>query len=125
MQWLAAISVKRPVFASVLILALTVVGAFAFTQLGLDRFPKVDFPTITVTTRLPGAAPEEVETEITDKIEEAINTISGIEELRSTSAEGVSLVFVQFDLDRSLDEAAQDVRDKVNRVLRDLPRTID
>ena len=61
MQWLAAISVKRPVFASVLILSLTVIGAFAFTRLGLDRFPKVDFPTVVVTTRLPGAAPEEVD----------------------------------------------------------------
>ena len=75
MQWLAAISVKRPVFASVLILSLTIVGAFAFTQLGVDRFPKVDFPTVVVTTRLPGAAPEEVETEITDKIEERIVTV--------------------------------------------------
>ena len=75
MQWLAAISVKRPVFASVLILALTVIGAFSFTRLGLDRFPKVDFPTVVVTTRLPGAAPEEVETEISDKIEERIVTL--------------------------------------------------
>ena len=68
MQWLASISVKRPVFATVIILSLTVVGAFSFGRLGLDRFPKVDFPTVVVTTRLPGAAPEEVETEITDKI---------------------------------------------------------
>src|ERR671918_550033 len=80
MQWLASISVKRPVFATVIILSLTVVGAFSFGKLGLDRFPKVDFPTVVVTTRLPGAAPEEVETEITDKIEEAVNTISGIDE---------------------------------------------
>src|SRR5689334_14473797 len=125
MQWLAAISVKRPVFASVLIIALTVVGAFSFTKLGLDRFPKVDFPTVVVTTRLPGAAPQEVETEITDKIEEAVNTISGIDELRSNSSEGTSLVFVTFALERDLDSAAQDVRDKINRVLPDLPQTID
>lgn len=125
MQWLAAISVKRPVFASVLIIALTVVGAFSFTQLGVDRFPKVDFPTVVVTTRLPGAAPEEVETEITDKIEEAVNTISGIDELRSTSSEGVSMVIVAFLLDKDADVAAQEVRDRVNRVLPLLPRTID
>ena len=125
MQWLAAISVKRPVFASVLILALTVVGAFSFTQLGLDRFPKVDFPTVVVTTRLPGAAPEEVETEITDKIEEAVNTISGIDELRSTSSEGVSKVIISFLLEKDADVAAQEVRDRVNRVLPLLPRTID
>ncbi len=124
MQWLAAISVKRPVFASVLILSLTVIGAFAFTRLGLDRFPKVDFPTIVVTTRLPGAAPEEVETEITDKIEEAVNTISAIDELRSTSSEGVSLVVVSFLLEKDADVAAQEVRDRVNRVLPLLPKTI-
>ena len=86
MQKLAELCVRRPVFASVLILLLTVVGAFGFLRLGVDRFPKVDFPTIVVTTRLPGAAPEEMETEITDKIEEAVNTISGIDELRSTSS---------------------------------------
>src|SRR5687767_568170 len=125
MQWLAALSVKRPVFATVLILALTVVGAFAFGRLGLDRFPKVDFPTVVVTTRLPGAAPEEVETEITDQIEEAVNTISGIDELRSTSSEGVSLVVISFLLEKDADIAAQEVRDRVNRVLPLLPRTID
>src|SRR4029450_179605 len=125
MQWLAAISVKRPVFASVLILALTVVGAFSFSRLGLDRFPKGDFPTVVVTTRLPGAAPEEVETEISDKIEEAVNTISGIDELRSTSSEGVSIVIVAFLLQKDGDGAAQEVRDRVNRVLPLLPRTIE
>ncbi len=117
MQWLAALSVKRPVFATVLILALTVVGAFAFTRLGVDRFPKVDFPTVVVTTRLPGAAPEEVETEITDKIEEAVNTISAIDELRSNSSEGVSQVIIAFLLEKDADIAAQEVRDRVNRVL--------
>src|SRR3954466_16177688 len=124
MQWLAAISVKRPVFATVLILALTVIGAFSFTRLGLDRFPKVDFPTIVVTTRLPGAAPEEVETEISDKIEEAVNTISGIDELRSTSSEGVSTVIIAFLLEKDGDIAAQEVRDRVNRVLPLLPKSI-
>src|SRR4026209_2668181 len=124
MQWLAAISVKRPVFASVLILSLTVVGAFAFTRLGVDRFPKVDFPTVVVTTRLPGAAPEEVETEITDKIEEGVNTISSIDELRSNSSEGVSQVIISFLLEKDADIAAQEVRDRVNRVLPLLPRTI-
>src|ERR671928_963329 len=124
MQWLASISVKRPVFASVLILSLTVIGAFAFTRLGVDRFPKVDFPTVVVTTRLPGAAPEEVETEITDKIEEGVNTISGIDELRSNSSEGVSQVIVAFLLEKDGDVAAQEVRDRVNRVLPLLPKNI-
>src|ERR687885_135263 len=124
MQWLAALCVKRPVFASVLILTLTVVGAFAFTLLGVDRFPKVDFPTVVVTTIQPGAAPEQIETEVSDKIEEAVNTISGIDELRSVSSEGISQVIVSFILEKDTDVAAQEVRDKVNGVLPLLPKTI-
>src|SRR5690349_18235802 len=124
MQWLAALCVKRPVFATVLILSLTVIGAFSFTRLGVDRFPKVDFPTVLVTTVQPGAAPEQIETEITDKIEEAVNTISGIDELRSTSSEGISQVAVAFVLEKDTDVAAQEVRDKVNGVLPLLPKTI-
>ncbi|HUU33028.1 MAG TPA: efflux RND transporter permease subunit, partial [Vicinamibacterales bacterium] len=125
MQWLAALCVKRPVFASVLILSLTVIGGFSFFRLGVDRFPKVDLPTIMITTRLPGAAPEQVETEISDKIEEAVNTISGIDELRSVSSEGVSQVIVSFLLEKNVDVAAQEVRDKVNRVLQGLPSTAE
>ena len=124
MQWLAALCVKRPVFATVLILSLTVIGAFSFTRLGVDRFPKVDLPTVIVTTLQPGAAPEQIETEITDKIEEAVNTISGIDELRSVSSEGISQVIVSFLLDKNTDVAAQEVRDKVNGVLPLLPKTI-
>jgi hydrophobic/amphiphilic exporter-1 (mainly G- bacteria), HAE1 family len=124
MQWLAALCVKRPVFATVLILSLTVVGIFGFTRLGVDRFPKIDFPTIIVTTVQPGAAPEQIETEVTDKIEEAVNTISGIDELRSTSSEGVSQVMISFVLEKDTNIAAQEVRDKVNGVLPFLPRTV-
>jgi len=124
MQWLAELCVRRPVFASVLILSLTVVGAFAFGQLGVDRLPQVDFPTVSVTTRLPGAAPEQVESEVTDKIEEAVNTISGIDQLSSNSAEGISQVIVTFRLEKSADVAAQEVRDRINRILPLLPRTI-
>jgi HAE1 family hydrophobic/amphiphilic exporter-1 len=124
MQWLAALCVKRPVFASVLILSLTVIGAFSFTRLGVDRFPKVDLPTVIVTTVQPGAAPEQIETEITDKIEEGVNTISGIDELRSVSSEGISQVMISFLLDKDTDVAAQEVRDKVNGVLPLLPKTI-
>src|SRR5580765_3537041 len=124
MQWLAALCVKRPVFATVLILSLVVVGAFSFTRLGVDRFPKVDFPTIVITTVQPGAAPEQIETEITDKIEEAVNTISGIDELRSVSSEGISQVIVAFLLEKDGDVAAQEVRDKLNGVLPQLPKTI-
>jgi HAE1 family hydrophobic/amphiphilic exporter-1 len=124
MQWLAALCVKRPVFAWVLVLSLTVVGLFAFGQLGVDRFPNVDIPTISVTTRLPGAAPEQIETEVTDKIEESVNTISGIDTLTSTSSEGISQVVVSFKLEKNADVAAQEVRDRINRVLPQLPRTV-
>lgn len=125
MQWLASICVRRPVFATVLILVLCVVGAAGYTKLGVDRFPKVDFPIITVTTRLPGAGPHEVESEVTDRIEEAVATLSGIDELRSVSAEGISQVFVTFLLEKPIDVAAQEVRDRVNGVLSELPETIE
>src|SRR5216110_2415124 len=124
MQWLAELCGKRPVFATVLILSLTVVGAFSFMKLGVDRFPKVDIPTIVVTTVQPGAAPEQIETEVTDKIEQGVNTISGIDELRSISSEGISQVMIGFLLDKDTDVAAQEVRDKVNGVLPRLPKTI-
>ena len=124
MQWLAALCVRRPVFASVLILSLTVIGVFSFAQLGIDQFPNVDIPTVLVTTRLPGAAPEQVESEVTDKIEEAVNTISGIDTLTSTSSEGVSQVVVSFRLEKNADVATQEVRDRINRILPLLPRTI-
>lgn len=125
MQWLAKICVERPVFATVLILFITVVGAVGYSRLSVDRFPKVDFPTITITTRLNGASPEDIETEITDKVEEAVNTISSIDELRSTSSEGISQVFITFLLEKNVDIAAQEVRDKVANIIPDLPRDID
>ncbi len=125
MNFLASICIRRPVFATVLTLVMLVFGVVGYLNLGLDRFPKIDFPIITVTTRLAGLAPEEVETEITDKIEEAVNTTSGIDELRSVSSEGISQVFITFVLEKDADVAAQEVRDKVNRILPDLPRDID
>jgi hydrophobic/amphiphilic exporter-1 (mainly G- bacteria), HAE1 family len=125
MQWLAEICIKRPIFATVLILLVGVIGLFGYSKLGVDRFPKIDLPIITVTTRLNGAAPEDVETEITDKVEEAVNTISSIDELRSVSAEGVSQVFITFLLEKDVDVAAQEVRDHLNAVIPDLPKNID
>jgi HAE1 family hydrophobic/amphiphilic exporter-1 len=123
MQWLAEVCVKRPVFATMLVMSLVVVGAFSFLSLGVDLFPKIDFPTITVTVANPGASPQEIETEITDKVEEAVNTISGIDELRSTSIEGVSQVFVQFVLEKDVNVAAQEVENRVQTVIPDLPQT--
>ncbi len=125
MQWLAEICVKRPIFASVLTLLIVVLGLAGYRTLGVDRFPKIDFPVVTITTILPGASPEDVETEITDKVEAAVNTVGSIEELRSISAEGISLVVVQFKLEKHVDVMAQDVRDRVDRVLRDLPEGVE
>ena len=125
MRQLAALCVRRPVFATVLILVLVVLGAFSYTGLGLDRYPKIDFPFVTVTTLQPGSAPEDIEMEITDKIEGAVNTISGIEEIRSISSEGISQVIIQFVLEKDPDIAAQDVRDKINGILPELPSDIE
>lgn len=124
MQWLAEICVRRPVFATVIILALTVVGYFGYTKLGVDRFPKVDFPIVTITIREDGASPEEIETDVVDKVEEAVNTISSIDTLNSTSYEGVGQVVVTFQLEKDINVAVQEVRDKVSGVIPDLPLDI-
>jgi hydrophobic/amphiphilic exporter-1 (mainly G- bacteria), HAE1 family len=120
-QTLAEICIRRPVFAAMLVLALAVVGAVAYSKLGVDRFPAVDLPTISVRTTLPGGAPEDVESEISKEIEAAVNTVDGITELRSVSSSGTSVVVATFRLDRDVDSAAQDVRDRVQAVLRNLP----
>ncbi len=96
-----------------------------YTSLGLDQFPKIDFPVIVVTTTLPGASPEDIETEISDKIEGAVNTINGLDELRSNSSEGFSQVLVQFVLEKNVDVASQEVQQKINTVLPELPKGID
>ncbi|HEY6558113.1 MAG TPA: efflux RND transporter permease subunit, partial [Polyangiaceae bacterium] len=125
MQKLAELCIRRPVFAAMLILAMVVVGATAYTSLGVDRFPAVDLPTVMVRTTLPGGAPEDVESEISEEIEEVVNTVEGIRELRSISSAGSSVVVATFDLDRNVDTAAQDVRDRVQAALRNLPAGTD
>lgn len=125
MQKLAELCVKRPVFATMLIMALVVTGLFSYFRLGVDLFPKVEFPIVSCTITLRGASPEEVETQVTKRIEEAVNTISGIDELRSSSSEGVSIVSIQFVLEKDPDVAAQEVRDKVSNVMSQLPKDAD
>jgi multidrug efflux pump subunit AcrB len=125
MQWLASVSVRRPVFATVLVLSVLVLGIVGYLNLGVDRFPKVEFPSVMVVTRLPGATPDQMETDVSDPIEEAVNTISEIEELTSVSSEGVSQVYVQFSLNKDVDVAAQEVRDKLSTIMADLPKDID
>jgi hydrophobic/amphiphilic exporter-1 (mainly G- bacteria), HAE1 family len=125
MQKLAEICVRRPVFATMLIVGVTVIGAFCYFKLGVDQFPNVDFPVISVTVVNRGASPDQIETDITEKVESAVNGISGVKEIRSSSVEGISQVNIQFSLDKSFDVAAQEVRDKLNLVLPDLPKGIE
>jgi HAE1 family hydrophobic/amphiphilic exporter-1 len=122
---LADLCIRRPVFATMMNLLLVVLGWFSFSKIGIDQFPNVELPIITVTTTLRGASPEEVETSVTKPLEEIINTIEGVDELSSVSREGVSQITVQFLLDRDRDAAAQDVRDKVSTVLSQLPEGTD
>jgi HAE1 family hydrophobic/amphiphilic exporter-1 len=123
MHALAQLCVKRPVFATMLVLSLVVVGLFSYFSLGVDLFPKIDIPTVSITVQNPGASPEEIETEITKKIEDSVNTISQVDEVRSTSSEGFSVVTVTFDLSKDGDVAAQEVQNKVNLVVPDLPQS--
>jgi HAE1 family hydrophobic/amphiphilic exporter-1 len=125
MQKLAEICVRRPVFASVLILVMVVIGWVGFTRLGVDRYPQVDFPTVAIITVQPGASPESIETEITKRIEDSVGVLSGIDQLSSTSREGQSVVTVQFVLEKDVDVATQEVRDKVSLIQRDLPEDVD
>ena len=119
---LSDVCIDRPVFTWVLVAIPVVLGAFAYERLGVDQFPNVDFPVATVTTVLPGAGVEEMETSVTKPVEDIINTISGIDELRSTTTEGISTVTVQFDLAKNGDVGAQEVRDKVSSILSSLPK---
>jgi HAE1 family hydrophobic/amphiphilic exporter-1 len=108
-----------------LVAAIVVVGGVSFTQLGIDRYPRIDMPVVSVTTFNRGATPESIEGEITERIEAAVNTVAGIDELRSTSNEGTSRVTITFDLSKDPDIAAQEVRAKVDPVIRNLPETAD
>ena len=125
MRTLAATCIQRPVFAAMLILALVVVGASAFFRLSVDRFPSVDLPNVMVRTSLPGASVEEMETQVSDIVEEAVNRVEGISELRSVSVPSQSMVNITFNLERDIDTAAQDVRDRVGSVLRQLPNDVE
>ncbi|MEQ1860059.1 MAG: efflux RND transporter permease subunit [Chthoniobacteraceae bacterium] len=118
---LADLCIRRPVFATMINLFLVVLGWISFRDLGVDQYPNVDIPSVTVTTSLAGASPEEMETTVTKPLEEVINTIEGIDELSSNTSEGVARINVNFVYSRTRDAAAQDVRDKVNSILARLP----
>ncbi len=124
-MWISDTSIKRPVFATMVLLALVVLGLVSYPEIGVDLFPKVDFPIVSVTTVLKGASPEVVDIDVTDRIEEAINTINGVKTITSTSSEGVSSMIVEFQLERDIDLAVQDVREQIAAVRRSLPDDID
>ncbi|MBW2731128.1 MAG: efflux RND transporter permease subunit [Deltaproteobacteria bacterium] len=122
---IADISIRRPVLAIVMSATLLVFGIFAYPRVGVDLFPNVEFPVITITAIYPGASPENVETKVVDKIEEAVNSITGIKVLRSVSMENLGQVVVQFKLERNADQAIQDVRDRLSGVMRELPKDLE
>ena len=119
---LADTSIRRPVFAVMLIGALVVLGLVSIPRLGIDLWPRVEFPMVVVTTILEGAAPETVEREVTQVLEESINTIEGLSSLRSFSSNSLSIIYVEFELDYEIQVKAQDVRDKVATARGELPR---
>ena len=108
-----------------LIMSLVVLGIASYRELGIDLFPKVDLPTVTITTRLEGASPEEIENQITKRVEEVVNTINGIDELRSTTIEGQSQVYATFTLEKDINVAANEVREKVSGIVSQLPSGTD
>jgi hydrophobe/amphiphile efflux-1 (HAE1) family protein len=120
-QKLAELCIRLPVFASMIVLSLVVIGIASYFQLDIDKHPEVELPTVSIRTNLPGASPEEVEVSITQVIEEAVNTVEGITEIRSNAGQGTSNVIVTFNLNRDIETATQDIRDRVNTVLRLLP----
>ncbi len=124
-MFLTRISIGHPVFATMMMVVLLVLGAFSYQRLGVDRFPNVDVPVVVVTTTYPGATPETIETEVTKPVEEALNTISGLDEITSTSYEGRSIVIAQFKLEVESTTAAQDVRDKIAALEAELPEEAD
>ena len=124
-MWLADTSIKRPVFATMVILGLVLLGIVSYPRIGVDLFPKVEFPVITISTTLKGASPEIMDIDVTDKIESAVNTINGVKSIISSSVEGRSQVIAEFVLERNIDLAAQDVREKISAVRSTLPQDID
>ncbi|GAB4323524.1 MAG: hypothetical protein Kow0074_15850 [Candidatus Zixiibacteriota bacterium] len=118
---LADTSIKRPVFTIMVVVAMLVLGSFAYNRMAVDLFPDVDFPFIVVTTVYPGAGPEAVESEVTDKIEEQVNTVAGLDHLLSTSYEGLSQVVAQFEIESDAADKALEVREKISTILSELP----
>ncbi len=123
-MFLSNLSIKRPVVATVMMLTLVTLGLFSFRRLAIDMMPEVEFPVLAIMTELPGASPESVEREVTKKIEEAVNPISGIKHVTSVSREGLSTVIAEFNLDVRVNDVSQEARAKINAIRRELPETM-
>jgi HAE1 family hydrophobic/amphiphilic exporter-1 len=124
-MFISNLAIRRPVLTTMFVGALVVFGAVAFTRLGVDLFPKVDFPVITVITQLRGGDPETMETRVSDPIEEAVSTLSSVRAIRSTSADSFSMVVIEFELDKSVDIAFQEVQARVNSIRQQLPTDVE
>jgi HAE1 family hydrophobic/amphiphilic exporter-1 len=124
-MFLSNLSIKRPVFATVLMLALVTLGLFSYRRLAIDMFPDVEFPILSIVTVFPGASPESVEREVTKRIEEAVNPIAGVKHVYSTSSEGISSVMVEFHLEVKVNDASQEARAKINAMRNELPQGIE
>ncbi len=124
-MFLSDLSIKRPVLATMMIMALVVLGLFSYRRLNIDQFPDVEFPLLVIQTRYTGASPQSVEREVTKKIEEQVNTVEGVKQIQSTSTEGFSTIVVLFNLGTKIMDAQADVRAKIDAIRRDLPEDID
>ena len=122
---LADVSIRRPVFATMMIMSLIVLGLFSYLKLNVDLYPDVDIPFVVITTVLPGAGPEQIETDVTKKIEDAVNPVEGVDYIQSISQENVSIVIIAFRLEINGKVAAQDVREKIAAVRGELPDNIE
>ncbi len=122
---LADVSIQRPVFTTMIVVAILVLGLFSFIKLNVDQYPNVDIPFVVITTVLPGAGPEQVESDVTKVIEDAVNPVEGVDHISSTSQEGVSIVVIQFKLEIDGKTASQDVREKVAAVRSELPDDVE
>jgi len=117
--------IRRPIFTSMLLLTLIVFGLFSWPKMGVDMMPDIDIPIVTVITVLPGADPETIERDVTEPLEETFNTLPGLHTLNSVNVENVSQIVIRFDMERDIDVAAQDVRDRVQLVLSKMPKDIE
>jgi HAE1 family hydrophobic/amphiphilic exporter-1 len=124
-MFLSDLSIKRPIFASVMMLALVILGIFSYRRLAIDMFPDVEIPVLSIVTKYPGASPETVEREVSKRIEEAVNPISGVKHVTSSSRESVSTVVVEFNLEVRINEVSQEARAKINAIRGDLPQGIE